>query len=75
MEAFLKAPPKETLQPLRSAIPPEEGRMRIFRELGERLNLPVFQGVPTGHGTRHHALWLGKRYSLDRKGFLSLDRV
>jgi muramoyltetrapeptide carboxypeptidase len=74
-EAFLKAPPKDALRPLRQGIPADEGLARIFRELGERLNLAVFRGVPAGHGNHHHALWLGKRHELSKSGRLTFSRV
>jgi muramoyltetrapeptide carboxypeptidase len=70
--AYLEFPPKEALGFLRSSYSTPEGLDFIFRALGERLRIPVFSGVPAGHGSSHHSLYLGKKHTLDRKGNFSL---
>jgi muramoyltetrapeptide carboxypeptidase LdcA involved in peptidoglycan recycling len=40
--------------------------------LGERLNLPVFKGVPVGHGPHHQTLYLGKKHALSSKGIFKI---
>jgi muramoyltetrapeptide carboxypeptidase len=72
-EAFLSAPPKEAMQFLRSRHTPEEGLRLIFETLGHRQNLPVFSGLPAGHGARHHSLYLGKPHSLKKTGRFGLS--
>ncbi|MBU6152840.1 MAG: LD-carboxypeptidase [Bdellovibrionales bacterium] len=66
--AYLHTPPKEAMGFLRSSYTTIEGLDFIFRSVGERHRIPVFSGLPVGHGSSHHSLYLGKRHTLDRKG-------
>ena len=68
VESFLKAPPKEALGPIRGRHTFEEGIDFVFKPLGERLGIPVFRGVPSGHGENHFPLYFGKVHSLQRNG-------
>ncbi len=69
---YLQSPPKEALGYLRSSYTTMEGLDFIFRAVGERNKIPVFSGLPVGHGSSHHSLYLGKKHTLDRKGNFSI---
>ena len=60
-------------QPIRKTYPSDEALDYVFRLLGERLQIPIWKNVPVGHGPNHHALSLGKRYTLGTNGKLSLS--
>lgn len=60
------------LIPLRASYPDAEGLRFVFKELALRTRIPVAYGLPVGHGTQHHSLWLGKRYQLKSDGSFSL---
>jgi muramoyltetrapeptide carboxypeptidase len=72
-EEFLSSPPKDALKPLRRTFGDEEGLRMIFREFGEKLGIPVYSDVPSGHGGRHHSLALGLPYRLARSGRFGLN--
>jgi muramoyltetrapeptide carboxypeptidase len=58
--------------PVRKGIPLSSGIARIFGELGEDLGVPVFSGIPAGHGGGRLPLEVGGRsYRLTSKGELS----
>lgn len=73
IEAFLRNPPKEKMVHLRKVYSSDEGLEYIFKNLGERLKIPVFKGVPAGHGPNFHSLYLGKKHRLKRNGKFSLE--
>jgi muramoyltetrapeptide carboxypeptidase len=59
-------------QPIRKLYPADEALDYIFRQLGERLQIPIWKNVPAGHGPNFHALSLGRKYSLNPQGKLIL---
>jgi len=69
---YLEAPPKEALGPLRASYSTLEGLDFIFRPLGEKYRIPIYSGLPVGHGSSHHSLYLGRKHTLDRKGNFSI---
>jgi len=68
LEAYLKSPPKEAMGFLRTVHAPEETLDFIFRGVGERNQIPIFKGLPVGHGPNHHTLFLGQKHSLQKNG-------
>jgi muramoyltetrapeptide carboxypeptidase len=73
-ELFLRSPPKDAMSPLRNTIPPEDGLNFIFQSLGKRLELPVFSGLPVGHGPHFFPLYLGKKHELKRSGVFRIAK-
>lgn len=72
LEAYLRHPPNDKMVPLRKIYSTEAGLDYIFKDLGKRLEIAVFKGVPAGHGPHFHSLYLGKKHRLQRNGKLSL---
>lgn len=72
LERMLNDPKPEELRLLRKKLDERRGLRQIFGELGERLGIPVAEGMPVGHGPEIAALPLGADYRLDRKGNLKL---
>ena len=70
---FLRDPPAAAMRPLRTIHHSAEALDFVFRSLGERLNLPVFKGVPAGHGPHFHPLFLGKKHRLLKNGKFALN--
>lgn len=52
-------PPGKKTKPLRKKIPDEVGIRAIFGDRGKRLGIPVFSGLPVGHGGGLWVLPLG----------------
>jgi muramoyltetrapeptide carboxypeptidase len=67
-EELLRHPPAEMMGYLRSIYPPWEALDWVFGSVGERLKIPVFKGLPVGHGSNHFSLVLGKKHSLKANG-------
>ncbi len=72
LEDQLKNPAAKSMHPLRKIYPSDEAIDFVFRSLGDRLQLPVFKGVPAGHGPNFHSLFLGKKHALNKNGMFSL---
>jgi muramoyltetrapeptide carboxypeptidase len=72
MKRMLNDPKPEELKPLRKKLDERRGLRDIFGELGDRLGIPVAEGMPVGHGPEIAALPLGADYRLDRRGQLRL---
>jgi muramoyltetrapeptide carboxypeptidase len=68
LAGFLKSPPKEAMGYLRTIHATDEALQFIFQGVGERNQIPVFKGLPVGHGPNHHSLFLGKKHSLQKSG-------
>ena len=65
---YLKNPPKSALTGLREVVPSNEALDFIFKGLGDRNKIPIFRGVPAGHGPNHHSLFLGQAHRLQKNG-------
>lgn len=65
--------PKE-LVPLRAKLDADKEIHRIFKEVADRVGIPVAYGLPVGHGPGIASLPLGAEYKLGRDGSLSLTR-
>jgi muramoyltetrapeptide carboxypeptidase len=65
---YLKNPPKEALGYLRKIYTSDAALDFVFRGLGERNQIPVFKGVPAGHGPHFSPLYLGQKHSLTKAG-------
>ena len=72
LETYLKNPPKEALKPMRELLTNEKALDFIFHGLGERNAIPVFKGVPAGHGPNRHSLYLGQKHLLQKNGRFQL---
>lgn len=72
MQRMLNDPKPEELKLLRKKLDERRGLRQIFGELGDRLGIPVAEGMPVGHGPEIAALPLGADYRLDPKGHLKL---
>lgn len=72
LESFLRQPPKDAMGPLRTLHSPEVAFDFIFKGVGERNRIPVFKGLPVGHGPNHHSLLIGAKYGLSRSGKFGL---
>lgn len=68
------APPrgkgKPSLKPLRKTLSEKETLRAIFGEIGATLGIPVFAGLPVGHGDAPGTIELGREYSLEADGAL-----
>jgi muramoyltetrapeptide carboxypeptidase len=72
------APPKRgqkaKMKPLRRTLSGKDVFAAIFGEVGETLGIPVFQGIPVGHGNGPASIELGIASELTGKGrFRSID--
>jgi muramoyltetrapeptide carboxypeptidase len=72
LKTLLENPKPEQLKLLRKKLDERRGLREIFGEVGDRLGIPVAEGLPVGHGPGIAALPLGAQYRLDRKGQLKL---
>lgn len=61
---------KTKMKPLRPVLEEREAIEMIFGDLGEMLDIPVFYGLPVGHGAGPGALELGIRAELSANGVL-----
>jgi muramoyltetrapeptide carboxypeptidase LdcA involved in peptidoglycan recycling len=61
---------KPAMKPLRKTLSEKEALRAIFGEIGETLGVPVFAGLPVGHGDAPGTIELGREYSLDASGKL-----
>jgi muramoyltetrapeptide carboxypeptidase len=61
---------KTKMQPLRKILSEKEVMNTIFGDLGETLGIPVFSGVPVGHGEGPACFELGREASLSGEGRL-----
>ena len=70
---MIEAPKPKDLAPLRPALSDRKVLEALFGEVGARLGIPVFSGLPCGHGALgQNPLPLYGRYSLSVDGKLSL---
>ena len=68
-------PRTSDLSPLRRTLDLDEGLAEIFGEIGDRLDIPVYAGLPVGHGPDGQTpLPLYLRYRLEPTGKLQLKR-
>ncbi len=75
LERMVWKPRDSDKKPLREAVPVEEGLREIFGEVGQRLGIPVWSGLPVGHGAAgQNPLPLGARYRITSAGHLELLR-
>ncbi|HEX8521154.1 MAG TPA: LD-carboxypeptidase [Tepidisphaeraceae bacterium] len=58
--------------PLRKTFERDEAFDHIFAQLGNRLGVPIAQGLPVGHGPHYAPLPLGAQYQLTPGGQLQL---
>ena len=65
---FLKNPPTEAMGNLREIYPSPIALDYVFRGVGERNKIPVFKGLPIGHGENHFSIFLGKKHELRLNG-------
>lgn len=72
LKRLLNDPKPEELKPLRKKLEERKALRDMFGELGDRLGIPVAEGMPVGHGPEIAALPLGADYRLDRRGQLRL---
>lgn len=72
LEPFLRDPPRDLVRPLRTIYSTDETLEIIFTEFGQRLKIPVFKGIPAGHGPHFHSLILGHAHKLNKNGEFSL---
>jgi muramoyltetrapeptide carboxypeptidase len=70
----IKNPKPRDLEPLRKTL--NEGKLvpELFKEIGEKYNLPVFSGFPAGHGPGHFSLPIGATYTITAEGMISLSK-
>ncbi len=61
---------KPKLKPLRRVVSDQQAIEMIFGELGEALDIPVFYGLPVGHGSGTATMELGVQVELSPKGVL-----
>jgi muramoyltetrapeptide carboxypeptidase LdcA involved in peptidoglycan recycling len=69
-----RAGKKPRMKPLRKTLSEKEFYASIFGEIGETLEIPVFRGLPIGHGNGAGSIELGAMAELTADGiFQSLD--
>jgi muramoyltetrapeptide carboxypeptidase len=68
LESYLKSPPHAALSLLRTVHPSNEALDFVFEGVGERNQIPIFKGLPVGHGPHHQSLYLGKKHLLQKTG-------
>jgi muramoyltetrapeptide carboxypeptidase len=73
LNSYLSNPPKDALKPLRTIHSSDAALDFIFKGLGERNQIAVFKGVPSGHGPNHQSLFLGKKHTLNKNGLFQLN--
>jgi muramoyltetrapeptide carboxypeptidase len=74
-ERMIRAPKPSELKPLRPLLPPQRTIERLFASLGECFGVPVFAGLPVGHGPGYPPLPLGgNQMSIDRDSRIRLLR-
>ena len=59
-------------KPLRKVYEQPEAWEHLFTAVGKRLNVPIAQGLPVGHGPNYAPLPLGAKYELSHEGKLKL---
>lgn len=75
LQRMIWKPRDSDKKPLRDSVPVEEGLREIFGEVGQRLGIPVWAGLPVGHGASgQNPLPLGARYRITSEGRLELLR-
>lgn len=67
-EEHLRHPPADAMGYIREIFPPIEALEFVFKGLGERNKIPVFRGMPIGHGSNHCSIFLGKKHELRANG-------
>lgn len=70
----LQSPNSTELRPLRKVLKSQDTLRALFKELGDRLNIPVAFGLPVGHGPEVSPLPLGAEYRLSPQGNFELIR-
>ncbi len=58
-------------QKLRPEVTLSEALMMTFKQVSRELSIPVFQGLPSGHGPGHLPLYLNTKVGINSKGVLS----
>lgn len=66
-----RVPP--VLEKRRTQVSQRKAFIEIFGKLGDRLGIPVWSGVASGHGGGHEPLPIGGVYELNSRGKLSLS--
>jgi muramoyltetrapeptide carboxypeptidase len=70
-EEYLRHPPKEAMGLMRTPLSSAEALDFVFSSLGERNQIPVYRGLPIGHGPNFHSIQLGQKASLKKNGQFS----
>lgn len=70
----LRAPKASELKPLRPRMAKAKILRELFGEIGDRLKIPVAEGLPVGHGPEYPPLPLGAIYQLEIDGHLLLKQ-
>jgi muramoyltetrapeptide carboxypeptidase len=70
--ALLRPSPRD-LKPLRPVMSRGRALRYTFKELGERMGIPIAMGLPVGHGPDYPPLPLGGIYSIGPDGSFRLD--
>lgn len=66
-------PPSKKMKPLRKVMGEKQVLKEVFGTLGEELGIPVFSGLPVGHGSKGvGAITLGRIARLGRDGTFSV---
>ena len=73
-EEQLRHPKNESLGFLRSLYEPWVALDYVFQSLGERNQIPVYKGLPIGHGKNHFSLFLGKKHHLKKNGVFTISK-
>ena len=68
----LLKPKVSELRPLRVAMSNTQALKSVFGSLSKELGIPVFSGMPSGHGPGFYPLPMGADYRLNMDGQLSL---
>lgn len=65
-----KGKSKVKMKPLRKTLSEREVFKAVFGEIGETLGIPVFLGLPIGHGTGAGCVEIGRTFELHANGSL-----
>lgn len=72
MQVRADYPPSKKMKPLRKVLNEKQVLHEVFGALGEELGIPVYSGLPVGHGPKGTAaLTLGRSVTLKRDGLFS----